>query len=53
VIGAASVSAVLMLLFAVRQPWSVLTLSKAPIGTWDQYVPIVGKIVSGNLFNPD
>lgn len=56
VIGVATVSALSMLLFAARQPWSVLMLSNAPgalrQSTWDQYVPIAGKIVSGNLFNP-
>ena len=30
----AIVSVALMLVFAVRQPWSVLSLSSAPIGTW-------------------
>ena len=48
----AAMSVFLMLVFAVRQPWSVLTLERAPIGTWDQYLPIVAKIVRGDLFNP-
>ncbi len=48
----AFVSAGLMLIFAVRQPWSVLSLSSALIGTWDQYVPIVARTVSGDLFRP-
>jgi hypothetical protein len=52
VIGAAALSALSMVLFAVRQPWSALTLSNAAIGSWDQYLPLVGKVVSGNLFNP-
>jgi drug/metabolite transporter superfamily protein YnfA len=48
----AIVSVALMLIFAVRQPWSVLSLSSAPIGTWDQYVSIVARAVSGDLFRP-
>lgn len=53
VIALAAVSMLVMLVFAVRKPWSVLTLSKAPSvireqSTWDQYVPIIGKIVHGD-----
>jgi drug/metabolite transporter superfamily protein YnfA len=48
----AVVSVALMLVFAVRQPWSVLMLTKAPIGTWGEYVPIIAKVVRGDLFNP-
>lgn len=52
VIGVAVVSCGSMLAFAARNPWSVLSLSAAPIGTWDQYVPLIAKLVRGNLFNP-
>lgn len=52
VIGVAALSTILMLIFAAPQPWSVMTLSKAAVGSWDQYVPIAGKIVRGELFNP-
>lgn len=52
VIALAVFSMLLMLIFAVRKPWSVLSLSNAPIGAWDEYLPIAGKIISGNLFNP-
>lgn len=48
----AAVSTALMLIFAVREPWFGLTLSDAPVGTWDQYVPILGRLVYGNLFIP-
>ena len=48
----AIVSVALMLIFAVRQPWSMLSLSSAPIGTWDQYVSIIARTVNGNLFGP-
>lgn len=48
----AIVSVALMLIFAVRQPWSVLSLSSAPIGTWDEYVSIVARSLSGDLFRP-
>jgi hypothetical protein len=41
-----------LLLFAAREPWSALTLSAAPIGTWEEYVPIVARLVRGDLFNP-
>ena len=40
----ACVSAALMLIFAVRQPWSDLSLSSASIGSWYQYLPIVAAI---------
>ncbi len=52
VFGVAVLSTVSMLLFAARQPWSVLTLSHAPIGGWDAYLPILGKLVHGSLFTP-
>ena len=52
VMGVALVSTALMLVFAVRQPWSVLTLSHAPVGSWDQYVPIVARLLRGSLFTP-
>jgi hypothetical protein len=48
----AAFSFVLMLTFAVRKPWSVLTVHTHPIGTWDQYVPIVARVIRGDLFNP-
>jgi hypothetical protein len=52
IVAVAGVSAAVLLMFAAREPWSALALSAAPIGTWDQYVPIVAKLVSGDLFNP-
>jgi hypothetical protein len=57
VMAVAAVSTALMLIFAVRQPWSVLSWSKVPTIvkeqiSWDQYVPIVAKVVRGDLFNP-
>jgi len=52
VISVAVVSIVAMLLFAVRQPWSLLTLTNAQIGSWQQYVPIVDKIVHATIFSP-
>lgn len=52
VVGVAVVSAVSMLVFAVRQPWFVLTVSNAHLGAWGDYLPLVSKIVQGNLFNP-
>ncbi len=48
----AGLSVALMLIFAVREPWSVLSLTSAPIGSWDQYLPILARIVKGDLFNP-
>ena len=48
----AGVSMVLMLTFAVRKPWSVLTLDAAPFGTWEQYVPIAARLIHGDLFRP-
>ena len=40
----ACVSTALMLIFAVKQPWSDLSLSSASIGAWYHYLPIVAKI---------
>jgi hypothetical protein len=48
----AGLSAIVLLLFAVPEPWSGLTLSSATLGTWDQYLPIAGRLVHGNLFIP-
>jgi hypothetical protein len=48
----AAVSTAAMLLFAVRQPWSILTLTKAPIGSWEQYVPVVDKVIHLKIFSP-
>lgn len=52
VLVVAGVSTAAMLIFAVRQPWSVLKLSNAAIGSWQEYVPIAGKIAAGTLFTP-
>jgi hypothetical protein len=41
-----------MLTFAGRNPWKSMAIGKAPIGSWDEYVPIVGRSVGGSLFNP-
>ena len=48
----ACISAALLLVFAVPAPWSPLTLSDARIGTWDQYLPLIGRIVRGDLLIP-
>jgi hypothetical protein len=50
--GVAAVSLALMLIFAVRQPWSTLSLSTGRVGTWDEYVPIVARLVRMDLFKP-
>lgn len=52
VIGVAGLSCVLMLTFAVRNPWKPLSITGATIGTWDEYVPMVAKAVRGQLFSP-
>jgi len=52
VIAVAAISCMLMLVFAARNPWKVLVWSDAPIGTWDEYVPIANKIVHRTLFHP-
>ena len=52
VIAVAIISTTLMLVFAVRKPWSVLTLRSRPVGTWDEYIPLAGRILEGNLFQP-
>lgn len=52
VIGVAAVSIVLLLTFAVRQPWSTLSWSTTRVGSWDEYLPIVARIVRNDLFKP-
>jgi hypothetical protein len=52
VVTIAAISAAMMLVFAVRNPWSELTITNAPVGTWRDYVPIVYKVASGTLFKP-
>lgn len=48
----ATMSFAVMLVFAVRNPWKVLSWSSAAIGTWEDYVPIGGKLAHGKLFDP-
>jgi hypothetical protein len=50
--GVAAVSLAVMLMLAVRQPWSTLSLSTTKVGTWDEYVPIVARLVRMDLFKP-
>jgi hypothetical protein len=50
--AAAALSLAMMLLFEVKQPWPNTTFPPAEIGTWQNYFPIVAKVVSGNLLNP-
>jgi len=52
VVSVAAVSVLLMLAFAVREPWSVLTWSNARVGTWHDYLPLPDRVVHATLFNP-
>jgi len=52
VIGVGAASVLLMLVFAVREPWSVLTWSNARVGTWHDYLPLADRIVHATLFTP-
>lgn len=52
VMAVAIASTASMLVYAVRQPWFVLTIHSAHVGTWDQYVPLLAKLVHGTLFTP-
>lgn len=52
VVAVAGVSAAVLLMFAVLDPWSALTLSTAQLGTWDQYLPLIGRLVGGHLLVP-
>jgi hypothetical protein len=52
VAAVAAVSAMVLLVFAVPEPWSGLTLSSAAIGSWDQYLPMAGRLVHGTLLIP-
>jgi hypothetical protein len=48
-----SMAALLILgTWPVRNPWKPLSVSHATIGTWEEYVPIVAKVVRGELFTP-
>lgn len=48
----AVVSMGLMLIFGARAPWFPLTLSDAPVGSWDQYSEIIGRLAHGDLLIP-
>ena len=37
----AVVSATVLLLYAVKRPWTPLTISTGSVGTWDAYFPVV------------
>ncbi len=50
--GVAFASAVLLIAFAVPAPWSDVQWSSAALGTWDQYVPVIARIVHRDLFIP-
>jgi hypothetical protein len=52
VAAVATLSCVVMLLFAARNPWQVLSWTNAPLGTWEEYVPIGGKLAHGTLLDP-
>jgi hypothetical protein len=52
VVAVAGVSVIALLVFAAPQPWSELMLPTATIGTWDQYWPVVARLVRGNLVAP-
>lgn len=48
----AALSAAVILMFAVRNPWKELTLCNAPVGGWEEYLPVIAKATRGELFNP-
>ena len=52
VTGIATVSCVVMLLFAARNPWQVLSWTNAPLGAWQEYMPIAGRLAHGTLLDP-
>jgi hypothetical protein len=52
VTAVAAISCVLMLVFAARNPWKVLLWSQAPVGAWNEYLPLAGHIVHRDLFKP-
>jgi hypothetical protein len=52
IVAVAGVSAAVLLVFAVREPWSELTLSAAPIGALGEYVPIISRAMNGDLLGP-
>lgn len=48
----AGLSAVTLLLFAVRNPWYALVLPSGPVGTWEDYFPMVFKLATRGLLGP-
>ena len=47
-----STGKILQLGVATRQPWSVLSVEHALFGTWDEYVPILARLVHRDLLEP-
>ena len=47
--SAAALSLLSMVLFASPRPWSVLTLSSAQLGAASDYMPILTRIINGEL----
>lgn len=47
----ACLSLAIMLTLAIVKPWSNMSWSQLATGTWDQYVPIVARIVNGDLLH--
>ena len=42
----AGVSTIVLLLYAVKQPWTPLTLTTGSVGPWDAYLPVVPMVIA-------
>lgn len=48
----AAMSMVLMIVFASPRPWAPLAVDRAAGGTWSDYVPLLSRLLAGQLFAP-
>lgn len=48
----AALSMVLMIVFASAKPWSPLAVDRAAVGAWSDYVPLVSRLITGQLLAP-
>ena len=48
----AVLSMVSMIVFASPKPWSPLTVDRAAVGQWSDYVPLPARLIDGRLLEP-
>lgn len=52
VTAVAAVSMLSMIVFASPKPWSPLSVERAAVGTWSDYVPVISGLVTRRLLAP-